>query len=222
MTDRICAADGCGAPANASRGYCRRHYTRLLKYGRTDDATLSIRSPYAAAPQCRIEGCDRDASAKTGLCPRHYARFKRWGDPEFRLNHRGDTVEQRLLAYRRITESGCWEWTGARTKRGYGLIRVDGKALRAHQASYRVFVGDVPPGLELDHLCMNRACFNPAHLEAVPHAVNSRRAEAAGLIPHPRPTHCKRGHEFTPENTYVKPSSGRRECRTCARMPRRR
>lgn len=99
-------------------------------------------------------------------------------------------------------ETGCWDWTG-KTLDGYG--RLTGEY--AHRVSYELFVGPIPDGLELDHLCNRPLCVNPAHLEPVTHDENMRRAAE-------RRTHCKRGHEFTPENTYVR-ACGARQCRRC-------
>lgn len=87
-------------------------------------------------------------------------------------------------AWRRIRstpvdpDTGCWIWTGA-TSVGYGRIRVDGRLDMAHRVSYQLFVGQIPEGLDLDHLCMNRRCCNPSHLEPVTRAENMRRAAAA-------------------------------------------
>lgn len=110
----------------------------------------------------------------------------------------------------------CWTWNGRLTRHGYGTYSPAyraGYSLLVHKAAYQILVGPVPEGLELDHLCRNRACYNPAHLEPVTHAENMIRASASV-------THCKAGHEYTPENTYWKTaaSNGRRACRTCHRL----
>lgn len=107
--------------------------------------------------------------------------------------------------------SPCWEWTAARYGGGYGGIRVGGKLRPAHRVSYELAVGPIPEELVIDHLCRNRACVNPDHLEVVSFRENILRGKEAA-----RPdlqTHCKQGHEYTPENTYIHRRG--RNCRAC-------
>lgn len=107
--------------------------------------------------------------------------------------------------------SGCWLWTGFIDKKGYGVIGIGGKKLaKVHRYSYERFVGPIPCGLQLDHLCRVRHCANPHHLEPVTNRENVIRGFAA----RPARTHCKNGHEFTAENTYINPR-GNRECKPC-------
>lgn len=102
---------------------------------------------------------------------------------------------------------GCWLWTGQTNNRGYGITSWDGRKTCAHRVVYRLLVGPIPDGLELDHLCRARLCLNPAHLEPVTHRVNVRRGGNTVK------TTCLRGHPFTAENTYR--WRGARYCRTC-------
>jgi hypothetical protein len=127
---------------------------------------------------------------------------------------RGAPTLERLMAKVEKAESGCWEWTAKKDARGYGQFKIDGKVRRAHQVSYELTIGPVPTGMEIDHLCRDRGCCNPEHLEAVPHEENMRRA--APFHPQRLKTHCPKGHPYDEENTYVKPS-GSRACRACRR-----
>lgn len=117
-----------------------------------------------------------------------------------------------------IQESGCWEWVGAvNPATGYGQTWENGVCLTPHRMMYQRTKGAIPEGLEIDHLCRNRLCCNPDHLEAVTARVNIARSNAPNAIVG-RTGLCKRGHEFTPENTYTRPNGGRL-CRLCQRRP---
>lgn len=116
----------------------------------------------------------------------------------------------------------CWMWIPPTSKR-YAQFKIDGKHHAAHRVSYRVLVGDVPAGLELDHLCRVRMCVNPAHLEPVTHHENLLRGNAPAAI-NKRKTHCQNGHEFAGDNLVHTVSRGRpsRLCRTCLQNRKRR
>jgi hypothetical protein len=106
--------------------------------------------------------------------------------------------------------TGCWIWQGG-TARGYPVVwdKVKKKTVRAHRWYYEQTKGPIPEGLHIDHLCFVPLCVNPDHLEAVTQAENNRRMGE-------RITHCKRGHELTPDNVYYRETgNGRRTCRTC-------
>lgn len=111
---------------------------------------------------------------------------------------------------------GCWEWQGKSVQTsGYGQLNYGGTRRLAHRLAYELAVGPVPEGLVLDHLCRNRLCVNPMHLEPVTNRENLRRGEGwAGR--NARKTHCDRGHELTADNVKVRPSRNGRECRACA------
>lgn len=100
--------------------------------------------------------------------------------------------------------TGCWEWTGAKGKGGYGHLMwpVRGKTDYAHRVSYRELVGPIPEGLVIDHLCRNRACCNPAHLEAVTQRRNNLRGEGIAST-HASRTHCPQGHAYEGDNVYA-------------------
>lgn len=122
-------------------------------------------------------------------------------------------VEERFWAKVRKTES-CWVWTAARGGGGYGHIKISGRMVKAHRVSYEMKYGQIPDDLVIDHLCRDRACVNPAHLEAVSFHENAIRGEGHAAV-RARKTHCVRGHMFTPDNTYQWRTS--RICRACAR-----
>jgi len=114
---------------------------------------------------------------------------------------------------------GCWGWTGAKTQKGYGYLKVDGKFFRAHRFSYLALVGPIPEGTELDHLCRVKECVNPEHLEAVSHRENVLRG-VSPIARNVQKTHCPQGHPYSGTNLYTNPGGGRfcRECTNQARI----
>lgn len=124
----------------------------------------------------------------------------------------------KLLARAVAGPNSCLIWTGAKNNSGYGQIRVNGTTTYTHRLAYEVFVGPIPEGLHLDHLCRNRACCNPHHLEPVTSGENTRRGEPANR------THCPEGHPYDEANTRIRERIDQksktpvrtRECRECA------
>lgn len=129
------------------------------------------------------------------------------------------------------TDGDCWLWTGTIDAGGYGRLKYKGANLRAHRVAYEVAVGPIPDGLTIDHVCHNRdscsggktcphrRCVNPDHLTPATAVENMKRGH--GPLVQERKTHCKHGHEFSEENTYVYPN-GHRRCLTCGRESMRR
>ena len=114
---------------------------------------------------------------------------------------------------------GCWEWTGYVTPQGYGTLFGGpsvARPLLAHRVSYELARGPIPSGRELDHLCRNRRCVNPAHLEPVTALVNWERGESPSLANRAK-DRCPRGHRYTTDNTW-RNAKGHRWCRHCARI----
>lgn len=115
----------------------------------------------------------------------------------------------------RKTESGCWEWQGAQFNGGYGRIKYDGQDQVAHRVAYLVLVGPIPEGMTLDHLCRNRICVNPEHLEPVDMRTNVLRGETITAANAHKEV-CLRGHPLSGDNLFVR-RDGRRRCRECER-----
>lgn len=137
------------------------------------------------------------------------------------------TPEQRSRFWERIvpdSATSCWNWQGSLRGNGYGSFTFWkgnlGRYWLVHRFAYESLCGPIPESLTLDHLCRNQRCVNPDHLEPVTIPENTRRARPYGKRT-PK-THCKRGHEFTPENTYPRNNGTERECRTCKRVLSRR
>lgn len=105
----------------------------------------------------------------------------------------------------------CWEWMGGKNQKGYGDF---GDNKKAHRVSYEIHRGVIPPGLVIDHLCRNRGCVNPLHLEAVSNKENLYRG-LGFASKNRKKTSCKNGHPFTQENTYLNVKRNSRVCKIC-------
>ena len=146
-----------------------------------------------------------------------------WDDEEYRVDVRNRIKEHSTPS----PETGCWIWQRALDRDGYGVMQATRRD-SAHRVAYLAFIGPIPDGRVLDHTChstdrtcpggndcLHRRCVNPAHLEPVTPGENTQRGTSPSAL-NARKTHCHRGHEFTPENTYV--WSGGRSCRACQRL----
>ena len=123
------------------------------------------------------------------------------------------TLRDKITARIIVTESGCWEWQGSRLPSGYGRLGHR----YVHRAMYEVSHGPIPDGLFVLHACDNPPCCNPDHLRVGTAKDNSRDAVDRKRLWVVNVTHCKHGHEYTPENTMVG-NDGKRKCRECARI----
>jgi hypothetical protein len=117
-----------------------------------------------------------------------------------------------------IDKSGdCWLWLGGRNSKkptAYGRLYIGERPVLAHRFVYTLYRGPIPDGHSLDHLCRNRLCVNPAHLEPVSPRTNTMRSPIAPAAINARRTHCKNGHPFSDTNTRVV-ARGYRVCKAC-------
>jgi hypothetical protein len=150
---------------------------------------------------CTVAGCTNPRHAKQ-MCKAHYLRVRRTGSTE-RI-----TLESRFFGHLLgEDENGCWLWDKPNPD-GYGQFQG-----MAHRWSFEFFIGSIPEGLQLDHLCRNRRCVNPWHLEPVSVQENLLRGETLAAE-NAAKTSCDHGHPFDSANTYITPD-GRRQCRQC-------
>lgn len=156
---------------------------------------------------CSVDGCTKTHAAR-GMCLMHYKRVRRNGTTGL------IPTDPMSIFLRNTTKTpGCWDWKGYVNPEGRGVINFkDGKKF-AYRLAYELFVGPIPAGLTIDHLCVNPNCVNPDHLEPVTGGENSLRGSGPAAE-NKRKTHCMRGHELSGENLYLKPN-GRRRCRRC-------
>jgi len=108
--------------------------------------------------------------------------------------------------------NSCWNWRAGKNSDGYGTFWI-GKTVSAHRFAYQLLIGSIPKDKEIDHLCRNRSCVNPVHMEIVTNKINVLRG-ISSPAENARKTYCKNGHPFNEENT-INYKDGRRQCRPC-------
>lgn len=167
--------------------------------------------------ECSVENC-QSPTTRRGLCSSHYMKWYRNGDPEYvPPDNRTRWINNVLCD----EETGCHLWLGPQNPAGYGHFNFEYKRVLAHRLAYFFKKGPIAPDLVIDHLCMNKLCVNPFHLEAVSAAENARRGAIAH---HAKRMVCKRGHEYTQENTYFRKDQTKangmpvKECKLCKKL----
>lgn len=125
-------------------------------------------------------------------------------------------MEKFLAKVEKGVPNECWPWLGT-TNNGYGQVTMPGRQISAHRLAYAAWIGPIPEGFEVHHICENKSCVNPAHLDSLPHKDHTRRHLTNPLTQNFLKTHCKRGHELTGYNVYPTKSGGR-TCRECNNM----
>lgn len=172
-------------------------------------------TPPPCAGRCSVEECANPVRCKS-LCNKHYAAKRAHGTP---TPHQPTMPERFWAKVQKAVDDGCWLWTGALTGAGYGNFAVEpSRRVAAHRLAYELVRGAIPEGLVLDHLCRNRACVNPSHLEPVTNRENVMRGEHPRVLIS-RTQVCTRGHDMTGHGGYEHPKWGR-ACRECRRLHR--
>jgi len=131
---------------------------------------------------CTIKGCSNKHLAR-GWCAKHYSRWQRFGDPNYTVIAASDlTLEDKLRWHGwTVTESGCWEFDGGKSKGGYGALTLNNHNIKAHRVAYELWVGPIPEGLVVRHfVCDNPPCINPDHLRVGTTKDNSQDMVRAG------------------------------------------
>ena len=207
--------------AYKKHGVCRACYERMRRQGEVGPVRT-----------CSITDCEGLALAR-GMCDTHYrrARYRARAEqvnPYWRSVPLTDSRANPIIRFNSrytVEANGCWQWTGPLTN-GYGQFGANGKSMPAHRFAYQTFVGPIPDGYEIDHVCHtrdqtctggtecpHRRCVNPAHMEPVTQRENTLRSSASSARWAQRDTCDKCGGAFTllPNNTR------RRRCITCYR-----
>ncbi len=163
-------------------GHCGVAYARAYKmtdrqWAARRFCSLACSLAYVAGTglPCAVDACETTARGQSAYCNTHRQRVRKHGDP---LHERWASAWDRFVNRVQVLADDCWQWTGGRSGR-YGEFWFDNRNSTAHRYAYATLVGPIPAGLDLDHLCRNTLCVNPAHLEPVTRSENTRRMRAA-------------------------------------------
>jgi len=178
---------------------------------------------HSTEKRCTFDGCDKTQKSK-GLCAAHYWQLskKKTLSPLYSTQRMPGTPPQ--IDYREVPclvpglIGPCHEWIRGKDN-GYGIVGINGKKIYVHRYVWELANGQIPDGLVVDHQCRNKTCCNVDHLRVVTHKVNSTEnvVDMNWQIQKSK-THCKYGHEFTKENTYIRNKKGNRTCRSCLKQ----
>lgn len=217
-----CKLDHCAEPVRHA-GYCTSHYFRNNRTGDPLSKSEKIAFGIIPAPptECSVDGCERPIQAR-GMCDRHYQNATKYG----RAIPRKDWTAPEVIADTgwTVAESGCWEWDGSVTEKGYGLINIERQGLvgaRVHRVMYELHVGPIPNGQLIRHRCDNPPCINPDHLEPGTPADNTSDMMERGRHWRHGATECQNGHDLTSPGSHRvarrKNRPDEKVCLTCQR-----
>lgn len=245
MTARSCAV--CDKPLEGrQRGYCSAAHRAAASRDGLEEARANEAARFDTNRTCQncgtsLAGSRRGALTCSSACRNARAKAKAalWPVLAGLLERAHDRRQPRYVLppdeerffskVREVPDSGhglgeCWEWTGSKNGGGYGQASRDGRKVDSHRLAYEMFVGPLPDGYVADHLCSNRGCCNPVHLEAVTVRENLLRGNSPAAR-NARKTHCDHGHALEGENVYRyerEPGKFRRDCKACKREALRR
>ncbi len=221
---RLCSVDGCERSADVRR-LCKRHYKRAMRRGEL--------APLTPSPTCSADGCQRMIESQ-GLCVMHLWRVRQNGTTDLVIHNRDDRVIAGEMwepapSYPGVEASDCGRIRVAGIVRTafvdggrYERISVPGinGGTHVHVLVSDAFLGPRPDGLDVRHLDGNRRNNHPENLVYGTRQDNMLDKQFHGTDHHASMTHCKRGHKFTPENTYTIPTTGSRQCLACRKFLR--